>query len=50
MHTHLVVALFCVTFFVFFWVVNVVGAVVHITQLYNLGAERLKKEDNWSHV
>ena len=30
--------------------VNATGAIVHITQLYNLGVEQLKIEEVWPHL
>ena len=49
MHTHLLSAIFQVTFVSpYFLVGNGVGVVVQITWLYNLGVQRLKNEEDWS--
>ena len=47
MHTYLLLGVFCVTFVSPFFVGKVVDVAIQITQLYNLGVEQLKKEEDW---
>ena len=51
MHTHLLCAAFQVAFISpYFLMGNAAGVAVQISRLYNSGMERLKKEEDWSHV